>query len=332
MNNLPAAICVKLKIHHATHSHVSELSLLRAFILVVCVACIAFVVNAKEVMIEQWQEPYKTYIKDIPKHPDSVMQALLASAPPKEVSNSVKAQYYSTLSLAYFALSYPNEALSNAQVALTWVDAQSFPWLYHNIKLAESQAFDIVGKPNAGLKGTNAAIVWAELNDDKELLTNALYVRGALLNSLLDYKGALRDLQRAYDLAPSEGGVLSKGNIASMLALVYEYRKDDALAIPFFEESVAYNRANENFLELSISLYGLGKANRNIGHLALGQSQLSESKQWAEKVGDEQGVAYALKELAGIEISQGNFERANTMLKEALVSSSDHRNTFFNHV
>ncbi|WJG11251.1 GGDEF domain-containing protein [Aliiglaciecola sp. LCG003] len=230
--------------------------------------------------------------------------------------NNNLAQHYSSLSMVYYALSFPESAFANAQTALEYIDPDTQPWLYHMSKLNEAQAWDLTGKPNSGVIGANAALVWAELQQDTDLIVLALYVRGSLLNSMLDYRGALRDLQRAYEIAPQASN-LNRGDIAGMLALVYEYRREDSLAIPFFQEAASYHRANQNLLELSIALYGLGRANKNIGNIELGRQLLVESKQIATQVGDQQGVAYALKELAGLALAENNYQVAQQFIQQA---------------
>lgn len=295
--------------------------------------CFAFVVvlicsaaaNAEE--IRTWQTPYSDYVADLPKQPSVVLQSLLDQNALSKQSDEDAAQYYSVLSMAYFALSYPAKALSSAQLALQTIDPEQQPWLFHITKLNEAQAYDIVGTPKDGLVGANAALIWGELNTDISMLVNALYVRGGLLNSMVDYQGALRDLQRAYELAPSSE-TLSRGDVAGMLALVYEYRREPRLAIPYFEEAAEFHRRNHNVMELSIALYGLGKANKGVGNLEIGRNQLIESKQLAEQVNDEQGVAYALKELAGISLSAKQFSLAQQQLEEALAIFKKSQNKF----
>lgn len=266
--------------------------------------------------IYDWQSPYDEMIELSAKSPTEVLNRLLQNEPSETHDNLAIAQYHSSLSMVYYLLSFPNESLQHAQTALTFIDPKVQPWLFHMTKLNEAQAYDISGKPRNGLVGSNAALVWAELNNNTNLLVSALYVRGIILNSLVDYQGALNDLQRAYDLAP-KSTVMSSGDVAGMLALVYEYRGEDSLSIPFFEEAAQYHQQNENILELSIALYGLGRANKNVGNRELGRSQLEQSKEFAEQVGDEQGVAYALKELAGISLSEKDFVGAKFKLQRA---------------
>src|SRR5690606_33727449 len=131
------------------------------------------------------------------------------------------------------------------------------------------------------------------------------------------YPTAITDLQQAYELVPQVRSHISKGQVAGTIALVYEYRREAQLSIPYFKEAVAYHQRHNEWLELSISLYGLGRANKNIGKTELGQSQLQQSAELARQVDDIQGVAYALKELAGINISGQQFDTAEQQLLEA---------------
>lgn len=268
--------------------------------------------------VNQWQHPYRSMMFEISADPDKVLQKLNARPPTDEWDSVTSAQYFLTLSRVHYALSYPKKALQSARLSLVKIEGQTQPWLFHNARLSEALALELSGKPTEGLLSANAALIWGELNRDTELIIYALYVRGNLLNTLIDYHGALRDLQRAYELAPYGGSLLNKGDIAGLLALVYEYRSENELALPFFTEAAQFHRENKNWLELSIALYGLGRANKNIGNLQLGRSQLRESAELSQAVNDLQGFAYALKELGGLELTEGNWQTAEDLLTEAL--------------
>lgn len=274
--------------------------------------------DASSEPVNQWQQPYQSMMVEISADPDKVLQQLQAQPPTAEWDNTTLAQYYLTLSRVYYALSYPKKALQSARSSLMQIQPQTQPWLFHTARLSEALALELSGKPTEGLLSTNAALIWGELNQDTELIIYALYVRGNLLNTLIDYHGALRDLQKAYELAPNKGSLLNKGDIAGLVALVYEYRSEDELALPFFMEAAESHRENKNWLELSIALYGLGRANKNLGNLQLGRSQLKESAVLSKSVNDLQGFAYALKELGGLELTEGNWQNAEELLTEAL--------------
>lgn len=268
--------------------------------------------------MDGWDEPYLSALNRISTDPDGVIRDVSAHNHANQLPSHLLAQHYYVLSNASYALTLPDTALSQARKALELTPSEGNPWLYHRIRLAESLALDISGKPSDALVGANAALVWGELQQDTGLIIYALYVRGIVQNSLTDYRSALRDLQRAYDLAPDESARHGKGDIAGLIALVYEYRRENKLAIPFFEEAVHFHRKQDHWLELSIALYGLGRANKNIGNIDVGITQLRESARIARQVNDTQGIAYAIKELGGIEIGRNNLSRAEALLTEAL--------------
>jgi diguanylate cyclase (GGDEF)-like protein len=268
--------------------------------------------------VNQWQQPYQSMMAEISADPDTVLQQLEDKPPASDWDATLFAQYYISLSRVYYALSYPKKALQYARLSLEHIQSQSQPWLFHTARLSEALALELSGKPSEGLLSANAALMWGELSQNTELVIYALYVRGNLLNTLIDYQGALRDLQKAYELAPKTGSLLNKGDIAGLLALVYEYRGEDELALPFFIEAAQFHRENHNWLELSIALYGLGRANKNLGNLQLGRNQLQESAELSKAVNDLQGFAYALKELGGLELTEGNWQNAEALLTEAL--------------
>jgi len=236
---------------------------------------------------------------------------------------------YLTLSAAnrYLLLSNASYGLSEAKAALQYAEQglaipqlqQQEPELYYQLLLARAMAFDIVGTPAKGLDDVEATLKFAEQQQHTELLISALYSRGALYISLVNYLDALADLNRAYRLADTHANLsINKADVAGMLALVYEYRNEDALAIPYFTEAATYHRAQQNWLELSIALYGQGRAKKNIGELQTGYQLLSESATLARQIDDHQGVAYALKELASIAWLEGNIEQAKLLYTEAL--------------
>lgn len=224
------------------------------------------------------------------------------------------------LSTAYYALSQAEPAINYAEQGLAEPDllAQN-PVGFHQLQLARAVAYDLAGTPAKGLVDASNAVTWAQNNQQTGVLVEALFSRGALYISLVNYLDALRDLNLAYQLAAQQPNLdTHKAEVAGMIALVYEYRREDALAIPYFTEAVAYHRAQQNWLELSVALYGLGRATKNVGDTAQGLAWLTESATIARQVDDFQGVAYAEKEIAGIELAQGNFANAIHIFQSAL--------------
>jgi diguanylate cyclase (GGDEF)-like protein len=285
---------------------------------------------------EQWMTELSATFKvnqaAIQSDPEALLQRLLAEPPQPASSALHRGQYHYILSQAYYTLSYPKQALEQSRLGLVLVELEQQPWLFHNLRLAESKALQLIGRPREGLVATNDALIWAELQNDKNLLTLSLLARGELLNNMANFVGALNDFQRAYELAAEVNIQISQGEVAGMIALVYEYRREYALAIPFFEEEVTHQRRIQNWIGLSIALYGLGNANKSIGKLESARSQLTESLALAEQVHDTQGVAYALMELADFDVTELNYLAAQQKFLKAkdIFAQAEHRNLQFN--
>lgn len=275
-------------------------------------------VSAQTKMVNSWLPEYRQYYRDIETSPEDVLSALQQDVPSNNPNHIQAAQYQILLSRSYHALSFADKALTHARNALSLITSEHQPWLFHTAQLAHSKALAIANEPRKGLVGANAAIIWGEINGDKQLVIEALFVRGTLLSSLADSQGALRDLQRAYELASEVEGHLLKGTIAGALADVHDFRREYQLAIPYYEKAVSYHRQAADFNELSLSLFGLGKANKNLGNLELAKRQLTESLILAQQYEDMQGVAFSLVELADIEKEFKNYSTAMTMLNQAV--------------
>ena len=271
---------------------------------------------------------YLAWEKELNSKPDQVIETLDKGLAQAQNNNYQLAQHHFLYSEAYISLTYPDKALEHAELALAAIDNEKHPWLYHKILTAKVIALDYAGEPQKALPLANQVVTWAQNNDAKWLLVEALSARGHLYIALSLSVNALNEFKKAYDMVPERGGEINKGHIAIDMALVYENRGDNELAVPFFEEAVALHRADNEFLDLSIALYGLGRANKNIGKVSLGKNQLEESARLAKKVNDVQGEAYAIKELAGIAQQAGNPDAAIEMLEKAYKTFEASHNKF----
>jgi diguanylate cyclase (GGDEF)-like protein len=309
------------------------LSILRCWLILFCLlGSVKVVAEPSQAILYELTEPYAAYAKQVIFDPATVVDEIdntqaLASGDALSVI-----QYHLILATAYYNLTYPKKALSETEAALNLLDANQQPWLYHNVKVTEAMAYDSDGQSALGLPGVNAAIAWAQKTRRDTLLLQALFARGMLQISLADYVSALSDLQQAYELATDDPTSLSKAHVAAMIAQVYEYRSESEMAIPYFTEAVEAHRQHDAKYDLSVALYGLGKANANLGRREEGAQQLEESLAIAKHVGDEQGVAYALKELASIDIANQQFAAAEDKILQAslIFTQAENQQMLFN--
>ncbi|MFC3195418.1 diguanylate cyclase domain-containing protein [Marinicella sediminis] len=279
---------------------------------------------------QAFAEEFEAWNLRISSEPQKVLDELI-NHPLSTTDLTYQAQYHFLLSSVYLNLVYPGKALEAADQGLARLSAQEPGWLYHRLLLVKSQAMELSGQAAEARPMAAQALSWAENNQDAGLLIDALIGLGYVENTLRQYTSALNHFMRAYELAPQYDAVITQSAIAGSIALVYEYRKEYALAIPFFEEAVAHHRSTSNLLELSIALYGLGRANKHLGNDSTGISQLEESLHISRAIDDDQGVAYALKELAPVYQLTDKQDQARSMLNEAadLFTRSQNRYMLF---
>ncbi len=268
---------------------------------------------AQHAGITTLESPFDQYQKQIGKTPQQVIDALEQH---QSQSTVEQAQVHYILSEAYLGLTYPQKAKKHIDQGLSLIPEHKQPWLHHKFLLIQAAFLEFSGQPEDALPLVEKTLDWAMKQEDLWLTIEALAARGHIHNVMALSAKALEDFQAAYQMAPKSGGEINQAELAIDIALVYEYRKEDELAIPYFQESVDYHRAKNNLLDLSIALYGLGRAHLHSGQTELGKQQLQESKTLAAKVGDVQGEAYATKELAGLAIANEQYPYAIELLKE----------------
>ena len=220
-------------------------------------------------------------------------------------------------SQAHYLLVDAAKAQHAAQAGLNEPETRVTPLVRQRLQLALANALDLQGDAAAGLLMVEPIVQAAESGTDNELLVEALLTRGVLLTSLTDFSAALDDLNRAYKLAPHEHPVIAKGDVAGAIANAHDARYDDKQAIPWFEQAVAHQRKNDNRIGLSIALFGLGAALKRNMQLDKAEPLLLESLQLSAALGDDQGVAYAEKELAGLAIVRGDYTLAEQRFDHA---------------
>ena len=255
------------------------------------------------------------------------MQRVVSDAQP----TMHKPMAYYVLAQAYYTLVLGSEALTAAEQGLALVSVTQSPFVYHVLSLAKANALDLLGRAEEGLPLSMAAELWAEQNQHHYVQVASTSTTGILLLTLGKYDVALDKFQRAYVMAQQAQSNVSPGHIASLLALVYEYRGEDQLAIPYFEESLNHYRQINDRFNLSNSLYGLGRALRNTGEITRGLEYLKASAELSITLEDAQGLAYSQKELAQTYLLQGQFTEAKALFLNALGTFEQSENPFMQY-
>lgn len=277
--------------------------------------------------VAEFDTQTRELITRLANEPQAVIDEMrrVVSAPQPAISKPLA---YYVLSQAYYTLVLGSEALTTAEQGLELVSETHSPFVYHALSLAKANALDLLGRAEEGLPLSKAAESWAEQNQHNYLQVASTSTTGVLLLTLGKYDIALDKFQRAYVMAQQAQSNVSPGHIASLLALVYEYRGEDQLAIPYFEESLNHYRQINDRFNLSNSLYGLGRALRNTGDIARGLEYLKASAELSVELEDAQGLAYTQKELAQTYLMQGQYTEAEALFTNALSTFEQSENPF----
>lgn len=263
------------------------------------------------------QPPFNQWYDEIADNPRAVIEKLQnyqhqASRTPLEL-----AQIHFLLADSYGYLSLLDRARQHTAKALGFIDANRQPWLYHQLLLEKALVLVETGDDRQALELAQSVARWASTTDTHNVLIDALITRAMIEVRMQNYLLALNDLQDAQQLSQSTDEIIERGDLSGYLAVVYQNREEPALALPYFEESVKFNREHGNDMELSIALYGVGESLAKLGQKGRARGMLTESRRIAEKIGDEQGVAYADWQLARLDILDQRWDSARQRLKSS---------------
>lgn len=269
-------------------------------------------------------EEYQRYVERMGEDPQTLVKELLA----KEIDSKnleKNALNKAAIAQTYSVLVYPQKAIDYADEGLFLLVNNKPEWLYYRLLMIKSQAMDIRGFHKEALPIAKNVVEWAEKNGDDSFKVDAYAGLGFLEQTLGNSLSALDAFMKTYKISASSPD-LAQEEAASGIAWVYEQRREYDLAIPYYQESVDFQRDKQNLLDLSISLYGLGRSHALIGNLEIGKKHILESFDISKSINDEQGIAYALKELAYINVKQNNLSEAQTQYDESIKLFSKSQN------
>lgn len=272
--------------------------------------------------------PFGELYNKVNKSPDLVLQTLLKMTKPDSINSKADFAYYYVLANAQISLTLPQESLTTATKALQQLNSSLEPRQYHAMALVKADALDLNGRAEEGIDLVKNAKRWATENEDVELLINAMFVEGQLSLTLSHLDGAMDIYLKAKELAKKHPELYAPQEVDSQIALIYEYQKNPAAAIPYFESALQYYREQNEQLQVSTALYGLGRAQTSVGNVETGLAQLKESADIAQSIRDYQGVAYANKEIARILMDNKQYEEAQRLLEQAHGIFSSSKNPY----
>lgn len=296
---------------------------LHAFLLVTLIIPLTSLAQS----LTDWPMPVLTHLQAVRDNPQNVLDRTLPLLP-AATDHIDRAGLHFVMSRAYAALILHEKALEQANQALLLLDRKTQPWLYAYAQLARADALKGLGKAREGETDLTAAKQWADHNETHELQAYALSVAGYLNLTLSETDKALANFQTGYRLAEQHDLRISPADFSGMIALVYEYRDEPSLAIPYFEQAEAYYRSANLRLELANTLFGLGRSKLKLNQRQEGLQLLVESARLAIDIHDIQGAAYSYQQISEALIERGKLTEAKAYLEDALTLFKEAGNPF----
>ncbi|MFS1704788.1 diguanylate cyclase [Alteromonas sp. AMM-1] len=283
----------------------------------VAIACLTLSANAIE-----FDDELASLRADINQSPTAVIKQITSLLEQGRLpSEQIEAQYRYVLSEAYYAAILGGQALEQSLLVVSLAekakDTQLLQWA--NAQVCVS--YEMQGDAEAGITYGLKALEWAQQNNDEALLANSRLSLGSAYITLAQFDKALTVLQDAYLQAQRDpvGTKMDPAHVASFIALVYEYKHAPALTIPYFIESVDYYRQTQNQVELSNSLFGLGKAYLDLKQPETALDYFNESMAISLSLGDKQGEAYTAVELVRLHMDNPQVaSKSDTELLDSL--------------
>jgi diguanylate cyclase (GGDEF)-like protein len=274
----------------------------------------------------QWPEKYTHLIDQISDDPRHVIDTLKHT--PTVYNDPISNAY--TLADAHLQLTLPQQALDYIDTGLGLLSEQSDEWYYYQLILLKARADDLLGNAEDAITTVEDALNWATQNQDIDTQIDGQITLGYLQLTLGHYARALDIFQTLKSQLQQQKANVDPIQIDEYIALVYEYQGEAQMAIPYFQSALNYYQGKQQRFQISALQYGLGRAYKNINNPEKGKLLLEQSATLAREINDEQGVAYALKEVGGIYVDQENFVSAKHRLLQAAAIFRKSNNPYMN--
>lgn len=188
------------------------------------------------------------------------------------------------------------------------------------IELAIGRAFRALGRFQVALERTTKAQQLAERIGDVELTVDALNLQASVVDALGQHQRALDTLNRARRAAVAGGlDSLRLASIGTNIGERHRILGNHLEALEHLKDAYdRFKRANVRSRASNANLISLGILYRRMGKQDEAQPFYEEARESALETGDNQVLAAALNNLAGIALNNEQTDRAETLFAEAL--------------
>ena len=207
-------------------------------------------------------------------------------------------------------LEYTTEVLENLEQILS---AKSKAALL----LCRADANQFLASAEEAEKDFIKALGFAKSIRDDDVHISSLVKLGEFYAYQSDFFKAQKNLQEAFKLSQTINNIDLQRSVDSALGGFYAYRKDYEKSLSFYQRALEHNLTLGYYQQASISLYNLGIISFRLLQNEDAIDYLKQSKELANDVGDEAGLAYADIGIAEALIKIEKYKEAEVFLYAA---------------
>jgi diguanylate cyclase (GGDEF)-like protein len=245
------------------------------------------------------------------RHSEAAMK-LLALQP--DVDLEIRAH---ALLCDYYSERDRDAALAHIAKARALLPRAKRPGLRAHVANCEGELNEFANDTGRAAAMYQEAVTAAEQNGERELLADALFLRGYLNGIQGGFAAGLADLQRAHGLYEELNLTQQLRNTVNGIASLYSRVGDFQQARDYYEASLQIQMKAGLTRDEVVTRYNLGRVLEKLKDWNAAEQAFNEVLRLSRQIGYVRGEAYALRGLAQVQNSRGNHLDALTLIDRA---------------
>ena len=217
----------------------------------------------------------------------------------------------------YYSERDGKEAMRHIERARALLMRSSRPGLRALVASCEGELNELANENGRAATLYQEAVTVAELYDERELLADALFMRGYLGGVQGGFATGLADLQRAQSIYESLGLEQEVRNTVNGIAGLYSRVGDYQQARDHYEASLQMQVKAGLTRDEVVTRHNLGRVLEKLKEWNAAEQSFTEVLRLSRQIGYTRGEAYALRGLAQVQNSRGNYLDALSLLDRA---------------
>jgi diguanylate cyclase (GGDEF)-like protein len=217
----------------------------------------------------------------------------------------------------YYSERDRDAALAHIAQARALLPRAQRPGLRAHVANCEGEVNEFANDTGRAAALYQEAVTAAEQNGERELLADALFLRGYLSGLQGAFAAGLADLQRAHGLYAELNLAQQLRNTVNGIASLYSRVGDHQQARDYYEASLQIQMKAGLTRDEIVTRYNLGRVLEKLKDWNAAEQAFNEVQRLSRQIGYARGEAYALRGLAQVQNSRGNHVDALTLLDRA---------------